>query len=100
MSISFVHMSVEADYNHAGIREVLTFINSSHLKIDIITTKCHSALSPIFKFYGSHVMNAITGRGICCPYPNQTFHGHIMLNLYILVMLSLPIQKALLKHTK
>jgi hypothetical protein len=39
-------------------------------------------------------------RGIYCPYPNQTFHGHIMLNSYILAMLSLLIQKALLKYTK
>jgi hypothetical protein len=88
------------DYAHAGIREVMTFVNPPGFKIDIIITDYHSALTPIFKFYGTHVMNAITGRGIFCAYPNQTLRHRITLNGIASHSFPLAVQKALLKYSK
>ena len=92
------------NYGHCGIREVVSFTNSMGIKIDIVITDHTSALTPIFNFYGSHVINAITGHGVYCAYPTHTLHGRAMLNAATcppnIAALPFVIQKCMVKYFK
>lgn len=49
-------------------------------KIDVIVSKTHSPLRPIFRFHSSQVMNCISGRGVFSAYPRLTCDGKGLTN--------------------
>lgn len=42
-------------------------------QVDIVVSACYSALSPIARFYATHVVNIVTASSVCVAYPNSTF---------------------------
>lgn len=49
-------------------------------KIDVIVSKTHSSIRPIFRFHSSQVMNCISGRGVFSAYPRFTCDGKGLTN--------------------
>lgn len=87
-------------YKHTGsIKEVIKLVKDNGRKIDIILSNKESALTPIFCFYGTHVMNAITGRGLFCVYPNRTLSQKVVLNAHS-SMGNPHVQGCIVKYTK
>ncbi|KIO08143.1 hypothetical protein M404DRAFT_108858, partial [Pisolithus tinctorius Marx 270] len=48
--------------------------------IDVIISKTTSALSPIFQFHSTAVMNFFTANSLFCTYPLLTLHHCAMIN--------------------
>lgn len=93
-------VAVESAYSRLGpIREVVKLVGTGGEKIDLILSNDKSALTPIFRFYGTHVMNAITGRGIFCVYPHRTLAQRVVLNGFGRST-SPRVQKCMVKYTK
>ncbi|KIO11209.1 hypothetical protein M404DRAFT_127276 [Pisolithus tinctorius Marx 270] len=59
------------NYSPSTIFTVTTFGNGRSL-IDIIVSKTTSALSPIFQFYSTAVMNFFSADSLHCAYPSLT----------------------------
>ncbi|KAF8432548.1 hypothetical protein L210DRAFT_3321763, partial [Boletus edulis BED1] len=53
------------------IRTVQSFYRGGH-KVDLIKSKIDSALSPIFKFHSTTLMNYISADSIFSAYPSLT----------------------------
>lgn len=87
-----------------GIREVIKLQRAGGQKIDLIVSITKSAFSPIFKFYGTHVMNVITGRGLLCMYAKYTLGFQALFNLGVLnpnfAALPFDVEKCLVKYTQ
>ncbi|KIO09006.1 hypothetical protein M404DRAFT_51775, partial [Pisolithus tinctorius Marx 270] len=66
-------------YNTTTIHSILTFSNGTHY-IDVIVSKTSTALSPLFQFHSTAVMNFISTDTIFCAYPNLTFVHHVLIN--------------------
>ncbi|KAI5987148.1 hypothetical protein F5J12DRAFT_728579, partial [Pisolithus orientalis] len=48
--------------------------------INIVVSKTSSALSPIFQFHSTVVMNFFTADSLFCVYPTLTLHHHALIN--------------------
>lgn len=87
-----------------GIKEVIKLQRAGGQKIDLIVSITRSALSPVFKFYGTHVMNAITGRGFLCTYAKYTLENRVMFNSGVVnanfAALPLDVEKCMVKYTQ
>ncbi|KIN94092.1 hypothetical protein M404DRAFT_73349, partial [Pisolithus tinctorius Marx 270] len=68
-----------SSYNMSTIRSILTFSNGTHY-IDVIVSKTSTALSPLFQFHSTAVMNFISADTIFCAYPNLTFNHCALIN--------------------
>ncbi|KIO12018.1 hypothetical protein M404DRAFT_125896, partial [Pisolithus tinctorius Marx 270] len=69
----------ENTYTPSSILTVITFDNNTRL-IDVVVSNSYTALSPIFQFHNTCVMNFISAYGIFCAYPNLTLHALSMVN--------------------
>ncbi|KIO06728.1 hypothetical protein M404DRAFT_102192, partial [Pisolithus tinctorius Marx 270] len=66
-------------YSPSTIFTITTFGNGQSL-IDVIISKTTSALSPIFQFYSTAVMNFFSTDSLYCAYPSLTLRHHAMIN--------------------
>ena len=84
-----------------GIREVVKVRNTQGLCVDVIISDQKSIFGPVFRFYGSHVFNGITGRGLISMYPGQTLGGRSLWNFNAHGARRIPIgvQKSVVKYT-
>ena len=85
-----------------GIKAVITLTNASSFQVDVIACDQKALFSVIFGFYGTHLFNAITGRGLICLYPSHTL-AHRSLsnwNAHIPGYISLKVQKAMVKYSR
>ncbi|KIN98976.1 hypothetical protein M404DRAFT_92790, partial [Pisolithus tinctorius Marx 270] len=53
---------------------------NGHKLIDIIVSKTTSALSPIFQFHSTAIMNFFSANSLFCAYPSLTQCHHTMIN--------------------
>jgi len=87
-----------------GIVEVIKLSNIQGARADLIVSDNKCPFTQTLKFYGSHVSNGITGRGIVCLYPQTTLNYRVMMNLPALHpnSLSIPVsvQRCMVKYTK
>ncbi|KIO06108.1 hypothetical protein M404DRAFT_52324, partial [Pisolithus tinctorius Marx 270] len=67
------------NYSPSTIFTITTFGNGQSL-IDIIVSKTTSALSPIFQFYSTAVMNFFSADSLYCTYPSLTLRHCAMIN--------------------
>jgi len=84
--------------------DVVNFATLNGKTINLMIVGAKSSLTAVFKTYGSHLTNAITGTGIFCAYPCHTLeHLVIMNNARVPNFLySAPdrFQKSVIKYTK
>ncbi|KIO05049.1 hypothetical protein M404DRAFT_66704, partial [Pisolithus tinctorius Marx 270] len=67
------------DYSPSTIFTVTTFGNGRK-NIDVIVSRTSSALSPIFQFHSTAVMNFFTADSLFCVYPSLTLHHRALIN--------------------
>ncbi|KIO05543.1 hypothetical protein M404DRAFT_48006, partial [Pisolithus tinctorius Marx 270] len=67
------------NYPPSTIYTVTTFGNGQKL-IDVVVSRNTSALSPIFQFNSTAVMNFFTADSLYCTYPSLTLRHHAMIN--------------------
>ncbi|KIO08013.1 hypothetical protein M404DRAFT_38544, partial [Pisolithus tinctorius Marx 270] len=67
------------DYSPSTIFTVTTFGNGQR-HIDVVVSKTSSALSPIFQFHSTAVMNFFTADSLFCAYPSLTLHHRALIN--------------------
>ncbi|KIO00531.1 hypothetical protein M404DRAFT_963360 [Pisolithus tinctorius Marx 270] len=80
--ICYLTMKLECKgipYNMSAIHSILTFSNGTHY-IDVIVSRTSTALSPLFQFHSTAVMNFISADTIFCAYPNLTFDHRALIN--------------------
>ncbi|KIK22943.1 hypothetical protein PISMIDRAFT_47531, partial [Pisolithus microcarpus 441] len=56
-------------YANSKVASVIV-ISNGHTKIDIIISQTSAAISPIFQFHSTAVMNFVSADTIFCCYPN------------------------------
>ncbi|KAI6157452.1 hypothetical protein BKA82DRAFT_48178, partial [Pisolithus tinctorius] len=64
-------------------QSTITFIvawGKGNCHIDVVVTNTEVAVSPIFQFHSTAVMNFITADHIFCAYPALTLHGLSIVN--------------------
>ncbi|KIO01175.1 hypothetical protein M404DRAFT_116015, partial [Pisolithus tinctorius Marx 270] len=78
---NIIHKScIEASpYNMSAIHSILTFSNGTH-HIDVIVSRTLTAISLLFQFCSTAVMNFISADSIFGTYPNLTFHHCTLIN--------------------
>jgi hypothetical protein len=88
----------------SGIMEVIKLVNTQGAHTDLILSENKCSFTQTLNFYGSHVSNGITGRGIVCLYPQTTLNYRVLMNLPALYpnSLSIPlsVQRCMVKYTK
>ncbi|KIN94264.1 hypothetical protein M404DRAFT_168767 [Pisolithus tinctorius Marx 270] len=67
------------NYSPSTIYTVTTFTNGKK-KIDVIVSRSASALSPIFHFHSTAVMNFFSADSLFCTYPSLTLRHRSMIN--------------------
>ncbi|KIO02726.1 hypothetical protein M404DRAFT_53418, partial [Pisolithus tinctorius Marx 270] len=67
------------NYSLSTIYTVTTFGNNQKV-IDVIVFKTVSALSPIFQFHSTAIMNFFSADSLYCTYLSLTLHHHAMVN--------------------
>lgn len=67
------------NYPHSEVFEIY-HLYKGHRKIDVIVSRTHSSIRPLFRFHSSQVMNCISGRGVFSAYPKLTFDGKGLTN--------------------
>jgi hypothetical protein len=84
-----------------GVREVVKVGNRRGLCMDVVVSDQNSIFGPVFRFYGSHVFNGITGRGLISMYPGQTLAGQSLWNFNArgAGRISIGVQKSVVKYT-
>jgi hypothetical protein len=60
--------------NLGSIKEVINLVNERGRRLDVIVSRQKCAFTPALRFYGSQVVNGITGRGLVCAYPQLLSH--------------------------
>ncbi|KIN93906.1 hypothetical protein M404DRAFT_74377, partial [Pisolithus tinctorius Marx 270] len=87
------------DYSPSTILTVTTFGNGLKL-IDIVVSRTSSALSPIFQFHSTAVMNFFSANSLFCAYPSLTLQHRAMINTGSLQECTFPPShiRALLKY--
>ncbi|KIO01333.1 hypothetical protein M404DRAFT_95479, partial [Pisolithus tinctorius Marx 270] len=63
------------------VRNILTFSNGS-CYIDVVVSKTMTAISLLFQFHSTAVMNFISTDSIFCAYPSLTLHRRALINAY------------------
>jgi hypothetical protein len=63
-----------------AITEIIKFTRLGGLTVNLMIVGVKSSLTAIFKTYGSHLSNAITGAGIFCAYPRHTLEHLVIMN--------------------
>ncbi|KIK22655.1 hypothetical protein PISMIDRAFT_38354, partial [Pisolithus microcarpus 441] len=66
-------------YSYSHVHEVVV-VGKGERKIDVIISKTSTALSPIFQFHSTAVMNFISADTIFCTYPRLTLERLSMVN--------------------
>jgi hypothetical protein len=65
---------------HEAISEIVKFGRSDRPPINLMIVSAKSSLTAVFKTYGSHLSNAITGMGIFCAHPRLTLEHLSIIN--------------------
>ncbi|KAG1859901.1 hypothetical protein C8R48DRAFT_774615 [Suillus tomentosus] len=68
------HRPPPGPYNTTGIAKLFRLENNGR-NVDIIVTNLSSAISPIFQFHSTVVMNFISAEAVFCAYPGWTLDG-------------------------
>ncbi|KIO00568.1 hypothetical protein M404DRAFT_99074, partial [Pisolithus tinctorius Marx 270] len=71
--------SNDSDYPPSTIFSITTFGNG-HKLIDVIVSKTTSALSPIFQFHSTAIMNFFSADSLFCAYPSLMLCHRTMIN--------------------
>ena len=71
--------NIHSTYSSSDIFSVMTFANK-HNKIDVVISTSLCAVSPIFDFHSTVIMNFISADSIFSAYPSLTFQGLTMIN--------------------
>ncbi|KAI6041948.1 hypothetical protein EDC04DRAFT_2527457, partial [Pisolithus marmoratus] len=66
-------------YHYSHVSRVLV-VSKDQRKIDIVVSRTATALSPIFQFHSTAVMNFVSADTIFCSYPTLTLHSLSMVN--------------------
>ena len=67
-----------------SIAHVVTLSSPKGRNLDIVVGRTKSALTLIFEYYGSHVVNCITGHGLYSAYPYHTLANRVLVNASII----------------
>ncbi|KAI6018987.1 hypothetical protein PISMIDRAFT_34993, partial [Pisolithus microcarpus 441] len=73
------HLMNIIHYTYSHVHEVIV-IHKGQRKIDMVIMKMMTALSPIFQFHSTAVMNFISMDTIFCSYPRLTLQQLSMVN--------------------
>jgi len=77
--------------------------NHKGRNLDIIVGNTKSALTLIFEYYGSHVVNCITGHGLYSAYPYHMLANRVLINASIVTAhyfaLTDEIHRCMIKYT-
>jgi hypothetical protein len=65
---------------HESISEIVKFGRSDRPPINLMIISMKSSLTAVFKTYGSHLSNAITGTGIFCAHPHLMLEHSVIIN--------------------
>ena len=88
---------------NTSIAQVVNLSNRKGRHLDIIVGNTKSALTLIFEYYGSHVVNCITGRGLYSAYPYHTLANRVLINASIVTAhyfaLTDEIHRCMIKYT-
>lgn len=93
-----------SEYDKLGsIKEVIKLVNERGRRLDVIVSSQKCAFTATLRFYGSQVVNGITGRGLICAYPQLLFAYRAMLNAGatnpIHASVPLSVQRCMVKYT-
>lgn len=89
----------QTPYSSSQIEEVVTFSNTSRI-IQVIFSSTYTALTPIFEFHSTAVMNFVSPDLVLCAYPDLTFQHLSLINpapIY-LDLFSISVADALRKY--
>lgn len=89
-------------YNNGGsLKRVVRLVKAKGSKIDLIIVSHKFSITGVCSFYGTHVMNAITGRGLWSAYPKLTIERRSIINASLnpfIFSMSHAVQKCVLKY--
>ena len=71
--------NIHSTYSSSDIFSVMMFTNK-HNKINVVISTSLCAVSPIFDFHSTAIMNFISADSIFSTYPSLTFQGLTMIN--------------------
>ncbi|KAI6130705.1 hypothetical protein EDD16DRAFT_1446124, partial [Pisolithus croceorrhizus] len=66
-------------YRYSDVLRVLV-VSNGYCKIDVVVSRTPAAISPIFQFHSTALMNFISADTIFCCYPKLTLHYVSMAN--------------------
>ncbi|KAI5981833.1 hypothetical protein EDD15DRAFT_2182588 [Pisolithus albus] len=78
-AIASQHPTNVAHYSYSHVHEVVVLCKGQR-KIDMVISKTATALSPIFQFHSTAVMNFVSADTVFCSYPRLTLQGLSMVN--------------------
>ncbi|KIK18417.1 hypothetical protein PISMIDRAFT_37793, partial [Pisolithus microcarpus 441] len=78
-AITSQHPTNVAHYSYSHVHEVVVVCKGQR-KIDVVISKTTTALSPIFQFHSTAVMNFVSADTIFCSYPRLTLQQLSMVN--------------------
>ncbi|KAI6138415.1 hypothetical protein BKA82DRAFT_20675 [Pisolithus tinctorius] len=73
------HFTEASPYVSSSIHSVISFSNK-HRLIDVVISNTAAAVSPIFEFHSTTVMNFFSSDSIFCAYPTLTLHLMSLVN--------------------
>ncbi|KAI5997055.1 hypothetical protein EDD15DRAFT_2163016 [Pisolithus albus] len=93
--------TANAPYSSSHVHSVYVLHRNSS-KIDVIISNSISAVSPIFQFHSTILMNFVTAHSVYCAYPDLTLRQLSLVNPYVIY--EQPLQRstvhALLKYSE
>ncbi|KAI6014254.1 hypothetical protein BKA83DRAFT_4036601, partial [Pisolithus microcarpus] len=69
----------KCSYNYSHISHVL-MVSNGHATVDLVVSRTSTALSPIFQFHSTVVMNFVSADTVFCGYPSLTLWQLSMAN--------------------
>ena len=86
-----------------GNTQVVKLSNHKGCNLDVIVRNTKFALTLIFEYYGSHIVNCITGHGLYSAYPYHTLANRVLVNASVVTAhyftLTDDIHKCMIKYT-
>ncbi|KAI5981220.1 hypothetical protein EDD15DRAFT_2336219 [Pisolithus albus] len=72
----------DAPYTSSHIQSVCTLHHNSS-RIDVIVSNSSTAISPIFQFHSTVLMNFVTAHSVFCAYPEMTTNQLSLINPFV-----------------
>lgn len=89
-------------YSNRVLKQVIKLVNGKGKRIEIMVVDTKSPVTAVLSFYGTHVMNILSGRGILAVYPRHTLSKRAIYNTALtpyLLRLPFAIQKCIVKYS-